>query len=228
MGGWIGWRVDKWASGSAGRPAGNGSRERHLERRFRMTAGSSKTCWIAVGIVLLLGVALPIAVAQQGSPAPAERGAVLLVSSSAGAETSLAATALPASAHPGSEIIREIDDPSSGQRWLLVRDDSHPGGTGLLLPMDARRDRTESGPITAPGAAAAPAQDDLPMIRSGDHVEIEEHSVTVDARLEAVALMPAGRGSAFNARLAIGGQVVRAVAVAPGRAIFADRNEATR
>jgi hypothetical protein len=184
---------------------------------------------IAGGIVLL-GFALPMAVAQRRTPAPSERGAVMLVSPSAEAETSFAATALPASAHPasthsGREILREIDDPSSGQRWLLVQDDAHPGGPGLLLLSGPQQERSGPNPaagrITAASPAAAPAQADLPIVRSGDHVEIEEHSSTVDARLDAVALTPAWSGSAFRARLAIGGQVVRALALGPGRAAFA-------
>jgi len=60
-----------------------------------------------------------------------------------------------------------------------------------------------------------------PMIRSGDKLVIEEHSALVEARLEAVSLGKAVQGAEFNARLAIGGKVVRAVAISPGRAAFA-------
>ena len=56
------------------------------------------------------------------------------------------------------------------------------------------------------------------MIRAGDKLVVEEHSLTTDAYLEGVALGPAGQGTALNVRLSIGGRVVRAVAVAPGRA----------
>lgn len=129
----------------------------------------------------------------------------------------------PASASsPGAdalgEIVREIDDPHSGDRWLLVRDASHPGGPGLLLLVSAaRRTPADSRPGTQVGpGAASPA----PAIRLGDRVIVEQHTPVIDARLEARALSPARVGSAFNVRLTAGGRVMRAVALGPGRAVF--------
>jgi flagella basal body P-ring formation protein FlgA len=55
---------------------------------------------------------------------------------------------------------------------------------------------------------------------------VEESSPVVEARLEAVALGPAVVGSAFNVRLKIGGKIVRALALAPGRAALALEMEA--
>jgi hypothetical protein len=49
---------------------------------------------------------------------------------------------------------------------------------------------------------------------------VEEHTARVDAVLEARALSPAFVGAAFNVRLAIGGNLERAVALGPGRAAF--------
>jgi hypothetical protein len=57
-----------------------------------------------------------------------------------------------------------------------------------------------------------------PVIRAGDRLIVEEHTALVDAVLEARALTPAAPGSAFDARLTVGGRVVRAVALGPGRA----------
>src|ERR1035437_3168930 len=31
------------------------------------------------------------------------------------------------------EVVREIDDPQNGARWLLVRNKEHPGGPGRLI-----------------------------------------------------------------------------------------------
>jgi hypothetical protein len=190
----------------------------------------------------------------QGQAAAGSR-AMTLLSSSARGGNSLAGLArldldLPASARPDGEILREIDDPSSGQRWLLMRDDSHPGGPGLLLragggqpaaspaqpalasnaapPAQADpRAQAAAQTQTAPQARNLPqaqtlsqAQTEPPVIRSGDHLVIEEDTPTVAARLEAVALTAAWPGSSFNARLAIGGRVVAAVALGPGRAAF--------
>ena len=63
------------------------------------------------------------------------------------------------------------------------------------------------------------------MIRAGDALLVEEHTAVVDARLEAVALESAAKGARFKARLKIGGKVVRAVAISPGRAGFAPESE---
>jgi hypothetical protein len=51
-------------------------------------------------------------------------------------------------------------------------------------------------------------------------VIVEENSPVAEARLTAVALESATIGSAFNARLEIGGKVVRAIAVGTGQALF--------
>jgi flagella basal body P-ring formation protein FlgA len=64
------------------------------------------------------------------------------------------------------------------------------------------------------------------VIHPGDRVVVEEHTATVEARLEAIALEAAAIGSPVNARLKIGGKVVRAVAIAPGRAALAHAEEA--
>lgn len=67
----------------------------------------------------------------------------------------------------------------------------------------------------------------IPVIRAGDLLVIEESTTVADARLEAVALGPATAGSPLNVRLKIGGKVVRAIALSPGRAAFA-REEVER
>jgi len=176
-----------------------------------------------------LGVALATLTASAGAfgqaanvlPSPA-----MVMISSVGPK----AAAMPA----GGEVVREIDDPHSGARWLLMRDSVHPGGPGRMVLAfsprgqalgsagnevgneirgDARTEfRRDSG---QPLAGSAPAQ---PVIRAGDRLTVEENTAVVEARLEAVALNPAAVGSGLNARLAIGGRVVRVVAVAAGRA----------
>jgi flagella basal body P-ring formation protein FlgA len=65
-----------------------------------------------------------------------------------------------------------------------------------------------------------------PVIRAGESLIVEEHTSLVDARLEAVALGSALAGSAITVRLKIGGRVVRAVALAPGRAELQPQAEA--
>jgi hypothetical protein len=116
----------------------------------------------------------------------------------------------PLSRANAGEMIREIDDPNNGDRWILARDASHPGGPGLmLLASSVRVVAAHSAPTTEMPA---------PIIRIGDRVVVEENTAIVNARLEGVAMAPASAGIPFNVRLSIGSQVVRAIAIAPGRA----------
>lgn len=114
------------------------------------------------------------------------------------------------------EVVREIDDPHTGDRWLLVRNDQVPGGPGRLVLVAAHRN-LPGGRILRLADEAREAEV-LPVIRAGDRLIVEEHTARVDAVLEARALNPAVLGSAFDVRLAIGGNRVRAIALGPGRA----------
>jgi len=141
------------------------------------------------------------------------------VSSRPGPRIAPAAPASASNAAQG-EIVGEIDDPHTGGCWLLERDPSHPAGPGRLVLTSVGQ--TIFPRPTHPGSKREP---DLPVLRSGDRVVVEEHSAVADARLDAVAMGPALAGAWFQARLAIGGHIVKAVAVGPGRALV---GEATR
>jgi hypothetical protein len=120
-------------------------------------------------------------------------------------------------------VIREIDDPHTGDHWLLMLDPSRPGAPGRMVLAAAGVDPNRQ---REPGdAASRPATDsqNIPVIHAGDRLVVEESTPLVKTRLVAVALGQAVSGASFNARLAIGGNVVRAVAVAPGHAVFAQR-----
>jgi hypothetical protein len=65
---------------------------------------------------------------------------------------------------------------------------------------------------------AIDAQALSPVIRAGERLIVEESTPVVEARLEAVSLGPAAVGSPLDVRLKVGGKVVRAVALGPGRA----------
>jgi hypothetical protein len=138
-----------------------------------------------------------------------------------------------------SEIVREIADPSTGIRWLLVRDASHPGGPGRMVPVaEFKSEQSESAKIESreghnlsgdPSKAMAtePVFGPLPsIVRAGDRLIVEEHTSIVDARLEAIALGPAAAGATLNVRLKIGGKVVRALVLGPGRATLQTETEA--
>jgi len=118
----------------------------------------------------------------------------------------------------GDELIREIDDPHTGVRWLLIRNDANPGGPGRFALVSAGQSATGDGPVRPTNSAKeAPPH---PVIRAGDRLVVEEHTAIADAALEARALGPAALGSAFKVRLTIGGRVVRAVALGSGRAVL--------
>jgi hypothetical protein len=122
------------------------------------------------------------------------------------------------------EIVREIDDPNLGDHWLLMRNDRYPGGPGRLVLVAAHRRASGNAPLrTANQTDEAKV---LPVIRVGDRLTVEEHTRVVDAVLEARALSPAAAGSALEARLTIGGRVVRALALGPGRAVLQPETEA--
>ena len=161
-------------------------------------------------------------------------GAALLVMAAAsGAYGQTAATTGPgmrilisppgfAQAQAGDEIVREIDDPHSGARWLLMRNSDHPGGPGLLVLAEGGRNtgRQDKARFEPSGV------DPRTVIRAGERLVVEENTPVVEARLEAVALGPAVLGSVLEARLKIGGRVVRAVALGPGRAELQPQTEA--
>jgi hypothetical protein len=156
---------------------------------------------IIVRAIAVLAMTAPMVFGQ--AAASSSLGPRFLISSSAPVSASTA---------PDGEIIREIDDPRNGDRWLLVRDDTHPGGPGLLLLVSAVQIKTRQ---TGPGLAAPP-----PIIRAGDRLIVEENTAVAEARLEAVALSPAWPGSLFSVRLTMGGRVLRVLAAGPGRAFL--------
>jgi hypothetical protein len=123
------------------------------------------------------------------------------------------------------ELVREIDDPSTGARWLLLRDDANPVGPGRLVLIAG----LEKGFFTGlPPETLEPDRAARPLIQKGDALIVEEHSPIVDARLEAVALSSAIVGGEFQARLKIGGKLVRVVAMAAGRGALAPDGKAER
>jgi hypothetical protein len=164
----------------------------------------------AIGAVVLPAVSWPAA-RDDGDPCRAP-----LVTESA-------APPVGEEALPARNIVREIDDPHSGAVWLLLRNPNHPGGPGLLVlaAQEARSSaRVANNHDQSPEA--------LPVIHAGDLLIVEEHTAVVDARLEAIAISSAAKGAQLKARLKIGGKVVRVVALAPGRAVFAPGIEGPR
>lgn len=131
---------------------------------------------------------------------------------------------------PSGEVLRQIDDSGAHGVWLLTRDPVHPAGPGRMIWVpdkvrlsEAAAETAAAGPGTALSAMnpVKPVEPVRPVILAGDHVVVVEETPVVDARLTATALNPAPLGMAFHARLEIGGQVVRAVAMGPALARLA-------
>jgi hypothetical protein len=116
---------------------------------------------------------------------------------------------------------REIDDPPTGARWLLLPAPEHSGGPGRLVLEDqasVSRGAGKPGPIQAQHSPR-------PVIRAGDRVRVEDHSAVAEVTLEAVALGSAIAGAPLRVRLEVGGRVVRAVAAGAGLARLAPAQE---
>ena len=99
-------------------------------------------------------------------------------------------------------ILREIRDPHTGARWLVTANTMNPAGPGRMVQTGGN------------GGSEAP----VVVIHRWDRVVVEEHTGRAEGYLEATALEPASIGSGFRVRLKVGGKVMRAVALAPGRA----------
>ena len=155
--------------------------------------------------------------------------AIAAVASGASAllpQASLSGDGAPVGDAVRGSLVREMDDPSTGNRWLLERDLKHPGGPGrLVLATGSRADlaKGENGVSSVGEAISA-----VPVIRAGDAVTLVAHTAVMDAQLEAVALAPAAAGAAFPARLKIGGRVVQAIALGARRARWATGSRGTR
>lgn len=107
-------------------------------------------------------------------------------------------------------VLHEINDPYSGACWLVLQNTGHPAGPGLMIP---------AADFAAGGTHSSISEKERPIvIHAGDRLVIEEHTAAAEAFLEAVALNQASVGGTLEARLKIGGKVVRAVATVPGRA----------
>lgn len=132
-----------------------------------------------------------------------------LVSAGAGA-----AHGAQAIASVSERIIRQIRDPHTGTHWVVVRNPQNPSGPGRAVAA------TEAAGKADQETAA------VIVIHPGDRLVVEEHTSAMDGTLEAVALGTAAAGCGLEARLKIGGKVVRVVALAPGRAAIAPSGEA--
>lgn len=197
------------------------------QEKLWKTAGS----WTLVASGLLSAAA---AVAQQPD------GKALLVNRGAAAVGEPVSAGADRGGDYRGGVYRVIDDPHNGDRWLLLHNSTYPGGPGRLVLAEGRvRTGTRGSVETASSGqqAGAPGQpiqgqpmraqqiaaQQIPekpveVIRPGDRLVVEEESAVVSARLEAIALAKAEAGAPLQARLVLGGKVVRVMALGPGRA----------
>jgi len=104
--------------------------------------------------------------------------------------------------------VREIDDPHTGQHWILMRDPTRPAGPGVLML---------EGAILNDGGLQAAITQVHAVIRAGDRVSVEQSNAKFDLRLGGIALYPAAQGAPLKVRLETSGKVVSATALGPGR-----------
>jgi hypothetical protein len=173
---------------------------------------------IGLGAALLLGCVWTVAGQAPESVPPRQDKKTSLSVTAPGASEGLASSGLAPA-----DIFREIDDPHTGARWLLMRNREHPAGPGRLVLVGVAGSSTRNPGPTGAEVLPAPA---LPVIHAGDTVMVEEKTAVVEAHLEAVALGPAVIGTPLEVRLKIGGRVLRAVALGPGRAAILGETEA--
>ena len=115
--------------------------------------------------------------------------------------------------------LREIEDPSTHQRWLLIRDRERAAGPALFVKglHCAPCAFFASGTINC-GSSYQPPVRHVPVMHAGDRVILSEHPEVSDAELESTALEPAAPGDALRVRLRFGGFTARAIATASGHA----------
>lgn len=155
-----------------------------------------------------------------------ERSALLLLTCSiatvpAHAQNSTMPMELRLSGSPNlATISREIDDPASGARWLLVRSGIRPGGPGRLVLVGDPDLPAPDSHLQIPVTHSL-----VPVIRAGDALLLEEHTAAVDLEFEAIALGPARIGNRLRVRLELGGRMVNATATSCGHATLASGTE---
>lgn len=132
------------------------------------------------------------------------------------------------------QVVREIDDLHTGDRWLLMRDAGSGGGPGRMVlagkasqeTTGGSKNRTQERPL--PKTVSAKRMMNPSVIHIGDPVIVEENSPNMQARFEGLALGNASLGAFLNVRLAIGNKVVRVRAIDRGKAALAAREESWR
>jgi hypothetical protein len=127
--------------------------------------------------------------------------------------------------------VREIFDRSSGNRWILQRDETGSAGPGRMVLMTPPRSPMHSGSCRHAPSHKGPERDSItpiPIIHAGERLILEEHTAKIESRLEAVALGQAATGAVLAVRLKVGGKTVKAVAQSPGRAVILRGSESRR
>jgi hypothetical protein len=82
------------------------------------------------------------------------------------------------------EIIREIDDPATGDRWFLEQDSQHPGGPGRMVLVAQGKALPPARAFSEDAGMGLDTRTPAKLIRAGDHLIVEEHTSLVDAVLK--------------------------------------------
>jgi len=135
--------------------------------------------------------------------------ACVLAKAGLGQKSDAVPAAQPVAAYTQDRVLREIHDPNTGAHWILLQNAQNPAGPGRIVL---------AGRAGSALGSFALAELPAPVIHPGDRLVVEEHTAVVEAHLDGTALHAAMRGSCLEVRLKAGGKVVRAVALAAGRA----------
>ncbi len=137
-----------------------------------------------------------------------------------GAAVARGAPPVSSAEYRGSSVVRRIDDPQAGLRWLLLKNTRNPAGPGRLVPASVENVKPGAERVHRPtaGMLRAYASRQIPVIRAGDALVVEDESAVARIRLEGIAMMPAAAGANLKVRLKVGGQTINATALGPGHA----------
>ena len=125
------------------------------------------------------------------------------------------------------EVLRTIDDLSTGKRWLLLRDESHPGGPGRLVlsaedSVEIQR-QGESGaiPRTASASSQQRFESNLPdsaATLSAPATNPDQKNLLFEASIPAKPIIRAGDHLSIEQHSAVADVQLTAIALGPAKA----------
>jgi hypothetical protein len=114
-------------------------------------------------------------------------------------------------------LIRFVDDPSTKQHWLLLKDLSRPANPALFVEESLEAGAETRSTSATPSRSSVPTHS-IAVIHAGDSILLSEHTRIIDAEFEATALHAAAMDEVVDVRMKFGNRTLKAVATGPRRA----------